>query len=44
MCVFQRGCGARLVTLRPGRVERHAAPEALGRVVRHGVRLLKRVR
>jgi|TARA_B110000196_G_scaffold238671_1_gene207127 hypothetical protein len=42
--VFQRGCGARLGTLRFGRVERHAALEALGRVVRHGVCLLKRVR
>ena len=41
-CVFQRGCGARLGTLRFGRVERHAALEALGRVVRHGVGLLIR--
>ena len=30
-------------TLRCGRVERRAASEALGRVVRHGVGLIKRV-
>jgi hypothetical protein len=39
---LSRLCGARLGTLRCGRVERRADSETLGRVVRHGVGLLIR--